>query len=105
MPSSGAGCLPAPSSGGEDRFADSLEGELAVVRRVDADGVAVAEVALQQPQRERVLDEPLDRPLQRPGAVSRIPAGVGERLLRGVGQLERDPPIGEIGRASCRERV
>ena len=63
--------------------------------RVDADRVAVREVALEQPQRERVLDEPLDRPLQRPGAVRRIPARLGERFLRRVRQLERDAPLGE----------
>ena len=70
------------------------EDEVAVLG-VDADRVAVAEVALEQPQRERVLEQPLDRPLQRPRAVGRIPAGLGEHLLRGVGQLEREPALGE----------
>ena len=69
--------------GGRSRRARLREHELAV-RRVDEDGVAVGEVALEQPQRERVLEQPLDRALERPGAVGRVPAGLGERLLRGV---------------------
>ena len=60
------------------------------------------EVALEQPQRERVLEQALDRPLERPRAVGRIPAGLGERLLRGVGQLELEAALGEPRRAAAR---
>ena len=41
---------------------------------VRADRVALGELALEQPQRERVLEQPLDRALQRPRAVGRVPA-------------------------------
>ena len=41
---------------------------------LDPDGVALAEVALQQLQRDRVLQLALDHPLERPGAVHRIVA-------------------------------
>lgn len=53
-----------------------VEAELAVLR-VHANGVALGELALEQPQRERVLEQALDRALQRPGAVGRVPAGLG----------------------------
>ena len=62
---------------------------------VDADRVALGELALEQPLRERVLDQPLQRALERPGAVGRVPARLGEHLLRRVGQLERELPLGE----------
>src|SRR6266566_10039866 len=71
-----------------------LEDESGAVR-VDADRVALTEVALEQPQRERVLDEPLDRPLQRPRAVRGIPARLRDELLRRVGQLDLQAPVGE----------
>ena len=70
--------------------------------RVRADRVALGELALEQPQRERVLDQALDRALERPGAVGRIPARLGDQLLRRVGQLEREPALGEP-RAQPRE--
>ena len=53
------------------------------------------EVALEQPDRERVLEQALDRALQRAGAVGRIPARVADRRLRRVGQLELEPALGE----------
>src|SRR5262245_5779725 len=71
-----------------------LEGEPAV-DRVDAHGLALLELALEQPERERVLDLALDRALQWPCAVRRVPAGLGEVLLRRVGQLEGQAPLGE----------
>ena len=82
------------SDGSGSRCLDLLEHELLAVS-VHANRVAVAEVACKQAQRERVLDEPLDRALQRTGAVRRIPAGLGELLLRGIGQLEGDVPLGK----------
>src|SRR3954465_9984693 len=91
----GAGFVyPAPSSGGEDRFAGLREGQLAV-RCVDADRVPIGEVAFEQTQRERVLEPALDRALQRARAIRRIPACLGERFLRGTGQLERDVTLGQ----------
>src|SRR5215218_1247844 len=71
-----------------------LEDQLAVAD-VGDDGVALAEVALEEPQRERVLDHPLKRTLERPRTVLRVPARLGHELLRGVGELERDAALGE----------
>ena len=71
-----------------------LEGEFPVVH-VHAHGVALTEAPFEQLERERVLQQPLDRALQRPGAVRGIPACLGEMLLCSVGQLEVDPPLGE----------
>src|SRR5262245_2895927 len=65
------------------------------VLEVDADRVAFGELALEEPQRQRVLDEALDCALQRAGAVGRVPAGLGEVLLGGVGQLEAQAALGE----------
>src|SRR4051812_18893424 len=72
----------------------ALEHELAVLR-VDANAVAVGEVALEQSQRERVLDHALQRALQGPGAVRRVPACFGDGVLRLVRQLELDAALGE----------
>ena len=58
-----------------------FEDQLAVVR-IDPNDIAFRELALQEPQRERILDHPLERPLQRTRAVGRIPAGLRDRLLR-----------------------
>src|SRR5918995_6127197 len=87
---------PVKPRGASDRQSSlcPLEDELAVLR-VDADRVAVGELALEQPLREGVLDQPLERALQRPGTVGGVPAGLPEHLLRRVRQLEREPPLGE----------
>src|SRR5439155_13413475 len=54
----------------------ALEYEPAVLG-VDPHDVALAEVAFEQPERQRVLHEPLDRSLEGPRTVRRIPAGLG----------------------------
>src|SRR4051794_31204017 len=69
-----------------------LEHELAVLD-VDADDVALREAAVEQSERKRVLDEPLQRALQRPRAVRRIPARLRHDLLRRVAQLELQAPL------------
>src|SRR5207245_1625315 len=71
-----------------------LERELAVLG-VDHDRVALAELVLEQALRQRVLDLALDRALQRPGAVSRIPAGIRDQLLRRRRQHEVDAALRE----------
>ena len=43
---------------------------------IDAHGLAVAEPAFQQHQRQRILQRALDHPLQRPCAVDRVVAGI-----------------------------
>src|SRR5438270_2868840 len=74
--------------------ARALENELPVVR-VDVDGVAVREFAFEQPERERVLDHPLQRALEWACAVGRIPAGLRDDLLRLVRQFELDAALFE----------
>src|SRR5436190_1221980 len=59
------------------------------------DGVALAELALEQSQRQRVLDQPLQRSLQRPRAVGRVPSRLGNELLGGIRQLEPEPSLGQ----------
>ena len=46
------------------------------------DGVALREPPFEELERERVLDQALDRALQRPRAVRRVPALLREQLLR-----------------------
>ncbi|HUG65708.1 MAG TPA: hypothetical protein VMK83_10860 [Gaiellaceae bacterium] len=48
------------------------------------------EPPLEQFEREWVFHQPLDRRLQRPCAVGRIPALLGEELLRFIRDLERE---------------
>src|SRR5438270_2447999 len=65
------------------------EFELAVLD-LHPDPVAVAEPALQHRHREPVLEQALDGPLQRPGAVGRVPAALGQERLGLLGQLQLD---------------
>src|SRR5215208_4235159 len=59
----------------------------------DSDGVALVEVALQQLERDRVLQQPLDHPLQRPGSIHRIVTFCrNERLGRGR-HIQREVPL------------
>src|SRR5438309_1915145 len=44
---------------------------------------------------ERVLEQALNRPLERPGAVGRVPTCLSDHLLRGIGQLELEASVGE----------
>src|SRR5436190_19260278 len=81
-------------SGGRCDRAGLLEDERAVPG-LGPDGVALLELALEQAQRERVLEHPLDRALQWAGAVGGVPAGRGEHFLRIIRQLERERPLGE----------
>ena len=62
---------------------------------VHHDVVAGDEVAGEELRGERVLDHPLDGPLERPGAVDRVVAGVGDGLARLLAELERELPLGE----------
>src|SRR5919198_5726607 len=70
----------------------SLEGELAVAG-VGQDRVALAEAALEERRRERVLDQALQRTLQRTRTVRRIPTCLRQQLLRRRRQLDVDPPL------------
>src|SRR5437773_1320620 len=71
------------------RCRHALERErITVLRPVHADPVAFRELPLEHGERERVLQQPLDRPLERPGAVHGIVAFRHDQLLRPGGHLE-----------------
>ena len=55
---------------------------------VDGDGVLGREASFEDRLRERVLDLRLDRALERPRAVHRVEADLGELGERRVGDLE-----------------
>ena len=57
---------------------------------VDDDDLAGAELLPEEPLGQRVLDQALDGPAQRPGAERRVVAPVGEEDLGRVGELEAD---------------
>src|SRR5437879_9482898 len=63
-----------------------------VALRVDRDRVAVVQLALQQLERKRVLNQALDGPLERPRPEGRVVALASQEAPRRVGDLELDPP-------------
>jgi hypothetical protein len=71
-----------------------LEHELAVPH-IHQNGVAVGELVVEEPHGEGVLDESLDRALQRTRPVGRIPSCLCEELLRRVRELDPNTPLGE----------
>ena len=68
----------------------ALKGELAAWIDADLDRVAIAEVALQQLERQLVLDALLDHALERPCPEDRVVALLGQLRARGGRQLQRD---------------
>ena len=66
---------------------DGAEDDLAVLH-VDDDGLAHAEFLPQDALRQRVLDELLDGPAQRPGPERGVVALVGQHDLGRRGELE-----------------
>ncbi len=58
---------------------------------VDLHRVALGQVALEQPQRERVLHQPLQGALERAGAVRRVVALCRHEVAGGVGEVDVDP--------------
>src|SRR5258708_9514368 len=66
---------------------------------VDVDGVALLVFAGEHLVRERVEDELLDRPLDRPRPVDRVVALLRDDRLRGGGELDVDLPLLETPRA------
>ena len=79
----------APISLGRGRLGDRgfLEHELPVLH-IHPHGVPLVELALEQPERERVLDQALERTLERPRPVVRIPTGFRQKVLRLLGNVE-----------------
>src|SRR5438477_12297300 len=71
------------------RRGHALEAErIAVFRPLHADSVTFGELPLEHGERERVLQQPLDRPLERPGTIHRIVAFRHDQLLGRRGHLE-----------------
>src|SRR5205085_5356132 len=62
---------------GDRLWAPRLAEYQVAVLRVDQDGIALMEFAVEDRHRERILDPPLDHPLQRTGPVCRVVALVG----------------------------
>ena len=69
-----------------------------VVLGVDDDDLAGAELLVEQRLGQRVLDEALDGPAQRPGAELRVVALVGQQQLGRLGELEADALALELAR-------
>ena len=69
--------------------------QIALAVRVDANPVALGELALEQSQRELVDELALDHPLQRPRAVGGVVAEVAEQGAGVVGELDLDPALAD----------
>ncbi len=54
--------------------------------RVDVHGIAFAEPALEHRERQRVEQAPLQRPLERPGAVDRIVPLIDQQIARAASE-------------------
>lgn len=52
-------------------------------------------MTIEDKQRQPVLEQPLDGPLQRPSAVNRVPAPLCQQPLGGLGDTELDVALGE----------
>src|SRR2546425_11984240 len=63
------------------------------VAHVDDDLVALAELAFEHPERQRVEDAPLDGPFQGPRAVHRIVTLGDQKILRVVRELDHNLPL------------
>src|SRR5215831_17269792 len=59
---------------------------------IDHDSIAVLELPFKQLQREWILHQPLDRPLERSGPEGRVVAFPSEEGLGRLGYLEGHPP-------------
>src|SRR5487761_1821582 len=60
---------------------------------VDSDRVALAELALEQHHRQRVLYEALNRALQGTGSIDRVPTTLREQLACGISDHEMHPSV------------
>src|SRR4051812_15303628 len=71
------------------------EGQLALWIAIDDDVIALVELALEHRQRQRILQQPLNRPLEWPRAERGIVPLGREHLPRRRCQLERETALGE----------
>src|SRR5213594_21094 len=72
-----------------------MELELPVRAGGDDDGVAIAEASLEHGEGEGVLNQLLDRPLERTSTEGRVVALLGEHALRVRRHVECDLALGE----------
>src|SRR5579864_561370 len=88
------GALPGLGGGNDGRLRPTrlAQDEVAVLC-IDDDGVAFAELAVEDRHRKRILDATLDHAFQRTRAIGRVVPLVGNSLHRLWGQLELDPAI------------
>src|SRR6516165_9790824 len=70
----------------------ALEEKLAVAC-IDTHRVTLREPTLEQLPRQRILEQLLDRTLERPGPVRRIPSRFRDELPPGIGDLELDAAL------------
>src|SRR6185312_7107371 len=85
-----------PDSGGlRRRLRDLARNRERTVAYRDADRLAVGDLAPQHLLRQRVLQRALNHPFQRPGAIDRIVAGLGEPVARLVVDVEHDLAVVE----------
>ena len=72
---------------------------------VDPDGVARRELALEQSPGQRILDEPLDRPLERARPEGGIRAFLHDQLSGGRGQVDRQVLLGQPAIQPAQEQL
>ena len=60
---------------------------------IDSHAIAMQHAAIENPHRQRVLNQPLDRPLQRPSPIRTVIPGFEDRFARRIRQLQRDTPV------------
>src|SRR5581483_8501800 len=70
-----------------------FERQLSVIAHADHHVVAVQHFAIEDLQRQRILDQLLDRPLQRTRAIRWIVPLREDHVLRRIAQLQADPPV------------
>src|SRR3954454_12823313 len=97
-----AACIPVKSLGdgvplrtghlGDDGAVSQVQ---VVALALHPHGVAFVEGPLEHLQRNRVLQLALDHPLERPGAVDRVVAPIGQELARLGGHLQPEMPAGQ----------
>jgi hypothetical protein len=93
-------CLDVEEPGLDSSARGVLEEDDLAALGVGHDCVAVLELALQELERQRVLDQPLDGAPERPRAVDGVVALTREQILGRRRQRQRDALVGQARRCS-----